>query len=173
MPATGYIIKTSGGDRGPYSTDQIREFTAQGKLMPGMHLRDAARGHSVTVAEVLDGRAKIKAMAVSTSDIAIDEIPGIPSLMPAPAPTSTAAIRRTDRQSSARRAQLERSPSSRRAASEAPGPERGGRQGRGRPAPVMLYVAIAIAVVGALVLVVVVSKAKAAPAAHPGAPASR
>jgi hypothetical protein len=175
MPGTGYIVKTSGGDRGPYSTDQIREFTTKGKLQPDVHLRDAVRGHSVTVAEVLDGRAKIKAMAVSTSDIAIDDIPGIPSLTPAPAPAppGTAAIRRTDRQSSARRPQLERAPSSRRAASEPVGSERGQRQPRGRSQPIMLYVAIAIAVVGAVVLTVLAMRAKAPPPSHAGAPSAR
>ena len=152
MPDTGYIIKTTGGDRGPYSTDQIREFVTQGKLTPAIHVRDAGRGHSVTVAEVLDGRAKIKAMAVSTADIMIEDIPGAPAQAPAP---KTGAVHRPERQSSARRPQQDRSGSSRRSANDSSGSERASRQGRGKKAPVMLYLALAMAIIGAVVLVVV------------------
>ena len=167
MPGTGYIIKTTGGDRGPYSTDQIREFASQGKLTPAIHLRDAGRGHSVTVAEVLDGRAKIKAMAVSTADIMIEDIPGAPAQAAVP---KTGAIHRPERQSSTRRPQQDRTGSSRRSASDSSGSERAGRQGRTKKPPVMLYVALAIAVIGAVVLVVVLKSQ--APPARTSAPAA-
>jgi len=170
MPGTGYIIKTTSGDRGPYSTDQIRDFASQGKLAPAIHLRDASRGHSVTVAEVLDGRAKIKAMAVSTADIMIEDIPGAPAQAPAP---KTGAVHRSERHSSVRRPQQDRSGSSRRSATDGSGSERAGRQGRAaKKTSVMLYVALVMVIIGAVVLVVVFKSQAAAPA-QTGAPVAR
>lgn len=168
MAATGYTIKTATGDRGPFSTDQIRRLTTEGKLKPAIHVRDG-RGRNVTVAEVLDGRAKIQAIAASASDIAIEDIPGLPSLIAAQAPApsaGTGAARRAERNSSSRRPNQDRTASSRRAAGEGSG-ERSGRHVRRRQ-PVALYVAIAIALLGIGVLVLV---ARARPAAAPVASA--
>lgn len=72
--ASGYVIRTANGDKGPYSTDDLRGFAASGKLPAMAKVRDVGRGTVVSVRDVIDGRA---ALAAAAAPVAALDAPGL------------------------------------------------------------------------------------------------
>lgn len=52
--ATGYVIRTPNGEKGPFTAEQIRAFADQGKLPMAAKIKDAATNAVVTVQEVCE-----------------------------------------------------------------------------------------------------------------------
>src|SRR4051812_13236217 len=50
-PATGFVIRTASGDKGPFTAEQIARFVEKGKLAATAKIFDVAGQRTVTAAE--------------------------------------------------------------------------------------------------------------------------
>ena len=77
MAANRYIVPDPKGDRGPYSSDEIRTFVDAGTLRPTTRIRHAAGARMVTAQQVVDGHATFAALAAGTEEIEPETLPPV------------------------------------------------------------------------------------------------
>ena len=77
MAAKRYIVPDPKGDRGPYSTDEIRTFVDAGTLRPTTRIRNAGSTKMVTAQQVVDGHATFAALAAGTEEIEPETLPPV------------------------------------------------------------------------------------------------
>lgn len=95
MAAKRYIVPDPKGDRGPYSTDEIRTFVDAGTLRPTTRIRNAGSTRMVTAQQVVDGHATFAALAAGTEEIEPETLPPVAPVARARPRPATAARART------------------------------------------------------------------------------